>query len=111
MEADPHIRKILEFWFHGPGNGKHYWAGGPGEQEKLDELIRREFGTLVAEAATGTLSSEWSKTANDTPTSHHLTGPVVPQHLSRYADGFRTGHVGPASLRRRRCQRAAHGVE
>lgn len=61
--ASVDIDRILKFWFDGPGHGKHYWAGGPEQQKELDDLIRQEFGALVAEAAKGSLTAEWSQTA------------------------------------------------
>ena len=62
--ACPEMKRVLDFWFDGPCKGKHYWAGGPQEQKDLDELIRKEFGALVAEAASDSLTAEWSATAS-----------------------------------------------
>lgn len=62
--ASSDIDRINKFWFDGPGKGKHYWAGGPEQQQKLDDLIRTEFGNLVEEAAKGSLTTEWSQTAS-----------------------------------------------
>lgn len=53
------VDEILEFWFEGPGKGKHYWAGGPAQQQELDTLIRDRFGAVVDKAATGALTAEW----------------------------------------------------
>lgn len=57
------IERILAFWFDGPGKGKHYWAGGPEQQKKLDDQISQEFGTLIEAAAEGSLTAEWSQSA------------------------------------------------
>ena len=54
---------VLQFWFHGPGKGKHYWAGGAEQQKELDDLIRSEHGERVEAAAAGALTQEWSRTA------------------------------------------------
>ena len=63
---DSEISRILDFWFHGPCKGKHYWAGGPEQQVELDKLICSEFGALVVQAATGgpRMIEEWSQTAD-----------------------------------------------
>mmetsp|Transcript_24934 Transcript_24934/g.76907 ORF Transcript_24934/g.76907 Transcript_24934/m.76907 type:complete len:207 (+) Transcript_24934:391-1011(+) len=55
------VSEILDFWFDGPGSGKHYWAGGREEQTQLDELIRARFGEQVAKAADGAYT-EWEET-------------------------------------------------
>ncbi|KAK3233322.1 hypothetical protein CYMTET_56371 [Cymbomonas tetramitiformis] len=62
--ASSDIDHILTFWFDGPGHGKHYWAGGPEGQKQLDDLINQQFGTLVGQAAQGSLTAEWSQTAS-----------------------------------------------